>query len=64
MYLLYTMEFVCVTKGHCHHYSTECHLPFGWLLEKPTDIPREWFFKHWLQHFSRITPHTHSHIQS
>lgn len=34
------MQFVCVshTKGHCHHYSVECHLPFDWLLEKSTDI--------------------------
>lgn len=61
MYLLYTRCNLCVsyTKGHCHHYSVERHLPFDWLLEKSTDILRVWFFKHRLQHFSRLTPHIH-----
>lgn len=58
---VHMMQFVCLclTKGHCHHYSVEHHLPFGWLLEKSTDILRERFFQHWLHRFSRLAPHIH-----
>lgn len=59
--IVHMMQFVCLclTKGRCHHYSVEHHLPFGWLLEKSTDILRERFFQHWLHRFSRLAPHIH-----